>query len=257
MNTPACITLAVTNRKGGSGKTTTAVNLAAELAARGQRVLLVDADSQGHCALGLGVSVPAHKGSVHDLFRESQVTGAELVVPSRQPGLDLIPADTRFDGQLPYQDKNLLAQALRPLQKEYDVVIIDTPPSADCLLINALNAATGVLIPLVPQVLGSAGVRQLSQLFYQVASQGRPDLKLMGLVPIMCDRQVPSHARVLTELSLTFGNQRILRGIRTDIRLAEAFGAGQPIREYAPRSRGAMDYFMLAETLLPVTVAAR
>lgn len=252
MTEAGAITLAITNRKGGSGKTTTSVNLAAELAARGLKVLLVDADSQGHCALGLGVAVPPDTGNVHDLFTEPDRTLKGMVVPSRQPGLDLVPANTRFDGRVKTQANDRLDQALNEVRAEYDMIIVDTPPSVDALLLNALHAATGVLIPLVPQVLGSAGVRQLSQLFYQVAAQGRPGLKLVGLLPVMCDRKIPSHARVLSDLSLTYGAQRIMRGIRTDVRLAEAFGAGQPVREYAPRSRGAMDYFMLAEGILPL-----
>lgn len=246
-----CPVLAITNRKGGSGKTTTAVNLAAELAARGQRILLVDADTQGHCALGLGVAPTAGSRGLHRLFTGDQTDIEGLIVQTRWAGLDLIPADTRFDGRGLYDDETLLRQALAPLT-DYDLVVLDTPPSVDLVLLNALQAAHGVLIPVVPQVLGSAGVRQLSQLFYQVATRGRADLKLLGLLPVMCDHNVPSQARVLAELAQTFGSQRILRGIRPDVRLAEAFGAGVPVRDYAPRSRGAMDYFMLAEAMLPM-----
>ncbi|TGG93299.1 ParA family protein [Natronospirillum operosum] len=243
-----CPVIAITNRKGGSGKTTTAVNLAAELAARGWQILLVDADSQGHCALGLGVAPPTGHPGLHQLFRDAQISLASLQVPTLQPGLTLIPANTRFDGRVTGIEDDLLARALCELSG-YDLIIVDTPPSVDPVLLNALRAADSVLIPVVPQVLGSAGVRQLAQLLYQVATQGRTDLKLLGLLPIMCDRSIPSHARVLSELGLTFGAQRIFRGIRPDVRLAEAFGAGQPVRELAPRSRGAMDYFMLVEEL--------
>lgn len=251
VNTPA-FTLAVSNRKGGSGKTTTAVNLAAELARRGRRVLLVDADSQSHCAVGLGIDSTTQCGSLHDLFRSTTVDPATLVQPTDVPNLYLVPADPRFDGQLAFNGDDRLATALAEVQGEYDNIIIDTPPSIDTLLRNALHAANGILIPLVPQVLGQAGVRQLAQLFYQVASSVRSPMALLGLLPVMCDRRVPSQQRILDELALTFGRHRLLRSIRNDVRVAEAFGSGQPICHYAARSRGAMDYFMLAEALWPV-----
>lgn len=250
--TDRCPVLAVTNRKGGSGKTTTAVNLGAELAARGWRVLLIDADTQGHCALGLGVAPAPGSAGLHGLFCGQSVPLHKLAVATRWDGLDLVPADTRFDGRGLQDDTTLLETALCQLAQhsDYDLILLDTPPSVDLVLLNALHAADGVLIPVVLQSLGSAGVRQLAQLFYQVATQGRPQLKVAGLVPVMCDRSVPSQERILAELAQTFGSQRLLRGIRQDVRLAEAFGVGVPIRQHAPRSRGAMDYYMLTEELL-------
>lgn len=243
--------LAISNRKGGTGKTTTAVNLAAEFAARNYRVLLMDTDSQGHCALGLGVQWRPGQPSLHDLFSDHSPSIQQLILPTAVKGLDLIAANTRFTGFWGSDDTQVLKRALSELPA-YDLILIDTPPSVDLVLINALTAASGVLIPAVPHHLGAEGVRQLTQLFYRVASRDNPRLRLLGIVPIMADPQVPGHQAVVKELTQSFGPGRLLRGVRRDQRLAEAFAAAAPIRHFAPRSRGAMDYFMLTEQLLKI-----
>lgn len=244
--------LAISNRKGGTGKTTTAVNLAAEFAARQYRVLLVDTDSQGHCALGLGIRWRLGMPSVHDLFDDQPPHWSDCVLKTQVPGLDLIAANTRFEGLWGSEDRSILKRSLQEAQNDYDLILLDTPPSVDLVLINALTAAKGVLIPAVPHHLGAEGVRQLTQLFYRVASKDNPSLKLLGIVPVMADTQVPGHQAVVRELQQAFGPGRMLRGIRRDQRLAEAFAAGQSIRDFAPRSRGAMDYFLLTEQLLTI-----
>lgn len=243
--------LAISNRKGGTGKTTSAVNLAAEFAARNYRVLLIDTDSQGHCALGLGMKWRPGQPSVHDLFSDQPPMLTDIILPTAIQGLDLIAANTRFEGLWGSEDTGILRRALQTLPG-YDLILLDTPPSVDLVLINALTAASGVLIPAVPHHLGAEGVRQLTQLFYRVASRDNPGLKLLGIVPVMADPQVPGHQAVVQELKKAFGPGRMLRGVRRDQRLAEAFAAGQPIRHYAPRSRGAMDYFMLTEQLVKI-----
>ncbi|WP_404419921.1 ParA family protein [Marinospirillum sp.] len=243
--------LAISNRKGGTGKTTTAVNLAAELAARQYRVLLVDTDSQGHCALGLGIRWRPGQPNLHDLFSDRPPSLQEVILKTATPGLDLVAANTRFEGLWGTEDTGILKRALEEAQ-DYDFILLDTPPSVDLVLINALTAASGVLIPAVPHHLGAEGVRQLTQLFYRVASRDNPGLKLLGIVPVMADPQVPGHREVVEELKKAFGPGRMLRGVRRDQRLAEAFAAGQPIRQYAGRSRGAMDYFMMTEQLLKI-----
>lgn len=240
--------LTVANRKGGTGKTTTVVNLAAEMAARGRRVLVVDLDTQGHVATGLGVTVDGGPGA-HDVFSPRGPVLVEAIRGSSF-GPDVIPARTDFDASHVGADHGRLARALSDGSLAgYERILIDTPPSIDAITMNALLAADGVLIPLVPHHLAGEGVRQLSRLFFRAAMERGDHLGLMGLLPIMTDRRVRLQRQVLEELGREFGERRILRGIRSDIRLAEAFAEGCPVRAHAPRSRGAMDYYLLAEEL--------
>lgn len=241
--------LAVSNRKGGSGKTTTAVNLAAELAARGVETLLIDLDTQGHAALGVGVTAPAG-GNVHAIFRDPQSRLRPAIAPTAHARLAVLPADPMYDGGAA-QDMLVLARRLdeEGIVRDFQVIIIDTPPTLDVVLLNALAAAQGILVPLPPHPLGLHGVQQLSRLFFRVGSTVNPDLRLLGLLPVMLDRRIRLHATILDEATARFGANRILRGIRNDIRLAEAFAAGQPIRKFAPRCRGALDYHLLADEL--------
>ncbi|MDQ2069417.1 ParA family protein [Natronospira bacteriovora] len=242
-------TIAITNRKGGSGKTTTAVNVAAELTARDARVLIIDLDPQNHVAIGLGLQEDVRIGS-HCVFagKESQLSQA---IHSTPTGVDVIPADPAFDGSHPGGDWHRLRRALcHPAFEPYDVIILDTPPSMDSILMNALMASGSVLVPLIPHHLAAAGVRALSRLFMRASLSGGHQPNLLGILPVMVDRRVRLQRSVLDELAAEFGATRILRGIRSDIRLAEAFGEGRPVRDVAPRSRGSMDYFLVAEALV-------
>ncbi|MEA5446762.1 ParA family protein [Gammaproteobacteria bacterium AB-CW1] len=242
-------TIAVTNRKGGSGKTTSAVNMAAELNARGYRILVVDLDPQNHVAMGLGLEGPVAMGS-HCVFTNAGQPLHQGLRPT-PAGVDVIPADPRFDASHTGSDWHCLQQALsHPAFQAYDAILLDTPPSMDAVLMNALMASGSVLVPLIPHHLAAAGVRALSRLFMRASLGGGHRPRLMGILPIMVDRRVRMHSQVLDELAAEFGGERILRGIRSDIRLAEAFAAGKPVRESAPRSRGAMDYFMATESLI-------
>ena len=115
---------------------------------------------------------------------------------------------------------------------------------------NSVAAANGILIPLVPHHLASEGVKQLARLFYKIASTVNPDLKLLGLVPIMVDKRMNMHKTVIENISLQYGNDRLFRGIRTDIHLAESFAAGKPVRYAFPKTRGALDYHLLTDEIL-------
>ncbi len=243
--------IAVSNRKGGTGKTTVAVNLAAELAALGRRVLLVDLDSQGHCAAGLGVAVERDALTAHHLFLDPRATLAAAVRQTDCPNLALVPADQRFEHGSGLRDQGRLAQALAHEQivDAFDLVLLDTPPSLDHLLLNALTAAHWVLVPYVPHHLSFEGLRQLTRVLFRVMSEANPQLRILGFLPTMTAGNVREHRSVTTEVARQFGALRVLAGIRNDIRLAEAFGAGRPIRRYAPRCRGAKDFAALAKAL--------
>ena len=245
-------TLVISNRKGGSGKTATAVNLAAELAARGQRVLLVDLDSQGHCALGLGLKLTRDTATLHG-FMAGRHTLGSAVQPSAWPGLDLVPGDPLFDHGSGRSGELLLREALASegLLERYDWVVLDTPPSLDALLLNALSAADRILVPFVPHFLAGEGVRQLARELFRVASRGGNEgLRVLGFLPVMQDSRIGLHRQVSQGLGQQFGQARLLPGIRNDIRVAEAFAAGCPLRVHAPHSRATADYTVAVNELL-------
>jgi len=236
--------IVVTNRKGGTGKTTTSVNLAAEFAAQGQRVLLIDMDTQGHCAVGLDVAPTKDDPTVHSLFLAVGFLLAEAVYPTAWPNLHLVPANPLFEHGSGTGDSTRLARALHDegLTEQYDLIVIDTPPSLDSLLMNALCAARRVLVPFVPHHLSGEGMRNLARVLFRVASDLNPDLKLLAFLPIMLDRRIGQHRSVTEGVARQFGQGRLLTGIRTDIKLAESFAHRLPVRAYMPGCRGADDY---------------
>jgi chromosome partitioning protein len=244
--------LVITNRKGGAGKTTASVNLAAEFANTGKRVLLVDLDSQGHCAVGLGVKMALGQATVHDIFTAPNSPLIDAVCETFVPNLFLLPANQAFQHHSSGNDEKCLARALsdKSISTRFDLVIIDTPPSLDNLLLNALSAADWVLIPYVPHPLSFEGVRQLVRVLFKVISKDNPKLKILGFLPIMTTNQIRQHRQVNEQVTKQFGALRVLTGIRTDIKLAEAFAVGKPVRFYAPKSRGAEDFAELTATLI-------
>ena len=244
--------LVVTNRKGGTGKTTTSVNLAAELAARGERVLLIDLDTQGHCAIGLGISVRKGDPTVHHLFASGHPLKPALR-ESHWDNLHLLPADPLFEHGSGIRDEFLLRRALADegLLELYDTILLDTPPSLDVLLLNALHAADRVLVPFLPHFLAGEGVRQLARVLFRVAStRTEKSLRVLGFLPVMCDTRIGQHRQVMGNVAHQFGASRMLTGIRNDIRVAESFLAGKPVRYYAPKSRAAEDFRAVAEDLV-------
>jgi chromosome partitioning protein len=244
--------LVISNRKGGAGKTTVSVNISAEFAAAKQRILLIDLDSQGHCAVGLGVKISAGQAAVHDIFTSPTLRLIDAVCETSIHNLFLLPANPAFQHGDSGNDEQCLARALadKSIAEQFDLIVIDTPPSLDNLLLNALAAANWVLVPYVPHPLSFEGVRQLVRVLFKVISSRNPKLKILGFLPVMTGNHVRQHRQTTEQVTKQFGALRVLNGIRTDIKLAEAFGVGKPIRLYAAKSRGAEDFSELATTLI-------
>jgi chromosome partitioning protein len=249
--------LAVANRKGGTAKTTATVNLAAALAARGQKVLLVDLDTQGHAGLGFGVRAAPGEPTVHDLFKGNGP--ADLGRAIRSTGVenvDVLPADRGFSGPEGAVAPLGLASALKPLSETYAVTLIDTAPTADALLISALASAHHVLVPTQLHHLAVDGVGQFARSFFPVATTLNPGLRGLSLLPVQVDLRITMQREALERLAGRFGRERLLPGIRRDIALAEAFGREVPLRYFKPRSRAIQDFELLCdhvvEKLMPI-----
>jgi chromosome partitioning protein len=242
--------LAVANRKGGVGKTTTAVNVAAELAGRGRRVLLIDLDPQGHAGLGVGISHRKGEPAIHEIFQSNPIELAAAVKPSCVAGIDVLPAQRDFQVHEAVNDPLRLARALLAFDGVYDEVIIDTPPTIDVTLLSALAAAHHVLIPTQLQHLAYDGIGQFSKVLLKIATTLNRRFTGLAIVPIQIDVRINLQRIILAKLLHDFGHKRIFRGIRTDVALAEAFGAKTAVRHYRPQSRAAVDYALLTDDIL-------
>ncbi len=237
--------VAVTNLKGGIGKTTTVVNVGAGLALKGARVLLVDVDAQGNLALALGVKP-------RRTLYEALVDGARAAdcVMSARPNLDLLAADESLLSAQPTLSRRpdwsrVLDQALQPLKRHYDFILVDCGGSMTVLNVNALMASTDVLVPTTVEHLSIKGIEKL---FKQVVRLKSGAASIRVIVPTMFDPRLKQSTALLEQLRATYGSL-IAPPIRVNVRLSESSAAGQTIYEYDRRSRGALDYAQLVERL--------
>jgi chromosome partitioning protein len=245
--------VAIANQKGGVGKTTTAVNLAASLAMSGSRVLLIDLDPQGNATMGSGVDKGDLESSIYDWLIES--TPLDSVVRRCQGGYELLPGNT----DLTAAELDLLRQERREyrmrermsseVRSRYDYVIIDCPPSLNILTLNALIAADGVLIPMQCEYYALEGLTALLDTINGVRQRGNPDLAIEGLLRTMYDPRNSLTRDVSRQLIQYFGDKVFRTVIPRNVRLAEAPSHGLPVILYDRHSRGAVAYMALAGEL--------
>ncbi|MEF3273596.1 MAG: ParA family protein [Chloroflexus sp.] len=246
--------LAIANQKGGVGKTTTAVNLAGELARRGRRVLLIDIDPQGNATTSLGIAKSALTVTTYDLL----LGGAPpetIPLASGRERLDIIPADQELAGAA-VELVNLerrewrLRDGLGPLLPRYEWIVIDCPPSLGLLTLNALCAAQSVLIPLQCEYLALEGLAQLKTTLERVREHLNPVLRILGVVMTMYDGRTNLAQQVVDEVQRYFPRLICRTLIPRSVRLSEAPSHGRMAYEYDPQGRGAQAYSLLTDELI-------
>lgn len=239
--------LAIANRKGGTGKSTVSVNLAAELGSRGYRVLVVDLDPQGHAGLGFGVFSADPSDASHEVFRKSRVDLRPSIRGTNEPGVQLIAADRDFDGQVSVRDPRCLAKAFDRMRPLYDVILLDSPPSAANLIVCALLASDGVVVPTTLDYLSLDGVLQFARSYHHVMRELGATLLGLAVAPMKIDLRTNLQKTLLARLSSAFGSGQVMRGVHTDISVAEAFNLRSPLRRYRMNARAVEDFRAMAD----------
>ena len=246
--------IAIANQKGGVGKTTTAVNLAAALGDFGQRVLVLDMDPQGNASSGLGVSANEQPRGIYEVIT-GDATASEAILPTVAPGVDLIPSGQRLIGAevelVPQPDRErILGRQLEPIRERYDFLLADCPPSLGLITVNTLAAAQSVLIPIQCEYYALEGLTQLLNAIRLVQQSLNPKLEIEGIVLTMFDSRLNLSQEVANEARKFFQGKVLDTVVPRNVRLSEAPSFGQPVIQYDHGCIGSQSYLNLAKELL-------
>jgi len=246
--------IAITNQKGGVGKTTTSVNLAASLAAAKRKVLLIDLDPQGNAAMGCGINKNDVQYSSCELLLED-IPVSEIIISVKEVGFDVIAGNadlTVAEVQLMKmaQRERRLADALKQIKGQYDYVLIDCPPSLNMLTLNAMVAANSVLVPMQCEYYALEGLSALMETLKNIQESANPGLFLEGILRTMFDNRSRLTKDVSAQLLEYFGDKIFRTCVPRNIRLAEAPSHGMPVLQYDKNSRGAVAYIALAGEII-------
>ena len=251
---PPSRVVVIANQKGGVGKTTTAVSVAAAAAQRGRRTLLVDLDPQGNASSGLGRRPGPGQPTIYDVLVDGR-SAADVLVESDVEGLRVLPSNIDLAGAevelvTAFSREQRLRSVLEPLRDDVDLIVVDCPPSLGLLTVNALTAGTDVLIPIQCEYYALEGLGSLGANVDLVRSHLNPGLRVVGYALTMFDGRTRLSEQVVDEVRRHFGDAVFASRIPRSIRLAEAPSYGQPITRFDPGSRGAVAYHRLTDELL-------
>lgn len=246
--------LAIANQKGGVGKTTTAINLAAALANKGHRTLLIDLDPQGNASLSY-LELEAIKLSTYELLTDPAITLEDVIQTCQVDNLFIAPArlalakvEPALAGQLDAHFR--LKDKLEPARSSFDFAIIDTPPTLGMLTVNALIAATHLLVPIQSSYFALEGTDDLLETYERIRLRANPDLQLLGVLVTIHDRRTVLARDIDRQIQEVFGDKVFKTRISKNVRLEESPAYKQPIFTFAPSSRGAEEYYRLSEEVL-------
>jgi chromosome partitioning protein len=249
-------TISIVNQKGGCGKTTTAVNLAAAFAEKSYRTLLIDLDPQGHSTIGLGYEPDKLSATIYDVLLNVQIGISNVSLSTKIEWLDLAPSNVLLSGaELDLTGivgrEFVLSEKLRTVRDKYDICVIDCPPSLGLLTLNALLAGIGVIVPVQVHYYAMEGLKQLFETSNIIAERFQPcRVKILGILLTLVENNTLLSRQIQQQMREFFGNLVFDTVIHRNVRLAEAPSAGEPVLTYAPESKASAEYRELAEEII-------